>query len=646
MCRRLAILFALTVADPFSAAHAETVRTRVAVEGDRIAAAKRYIAQHFDAFGVSSATLKLSSQTKLEEGGVVLRFEQLGGRLPVVSAGVSVVIVDGHIVVATGKLRTISKVTAGRPISLEHAKNTLLETRPDARVTAARLGLRDVKPVARPVWVLRATTLSPLDMVRVEIDGLDGKLLRGVSIKRHARFSVKGQAYMHNPTTGNVQEVTLQGIDNESLILKGEYADVSRCGANLRGNSLSCDRKAMLGEDRSYLHLAPEEPSVEDAFAEVHTYFHVDSFHRWLKSRFSFERQGRDQQIKVYVNYHYIDANGDLRGMSNAFFGDLDGDGKGDLVFGQANRDFAYDADVIYHEFTHSAVEETSGLRMDFDDLGLNIMPAALNEGFADLLSSVYIGDGAVGEYAGGSYGSMSIRDLSGKMRRCPEDLVGESHADGLIWGRLNWAIRESVGDKRLFDTVLYATMVGVQKTSSFSEAAAVLSGIANAKDGALGAIVDEEIKRFGLDSGCKRIVTLQEGTPRRIYLFQAFGDFTPAPLQYRIDVPQDATKMRIYFTTLTRRGQKAPKQVVGGFVRKGQPGQLCAARAQCETLPWAAKPVCSSLSRMPKTKTCSRQGRATTWSRSTSLRRSTRPSRSKWRSTAPRPHPCCPTSA
>jgi hypothetical protein len=58
------------------------------------------------------------------------------------------------------------------------------------------------------------------------------------------------------------------------------------------------------------------------------------------------------------------------------------------MVFGQgATADYAYDATVMYHEFTHGVVFAWGGFNRNIDALGGLTEPAAVNEGTADSMA-------------------------------------------------------------------------------------------------------------------------------------------------------------------------------------------------------------------------------------------------------------------
>ena len=115
-------------------------------------------------------------------------------------------------------------------------------------------------------------------------------------------------------------------------------------------------------------------------------------------------------------------------------------------VFFQGDRDFAYDGDVVFHEFMHAV---TTSLVNKLNSLGINQWgihsePGSLNEGWSDYFAAAFNNKPAIGSYAAirGGFGEASMRDVDNKLR-CPEDVIGEIHNDGLVWSGALWEIRQ-----------------------------------------------------------------------------------------------------------------------------------------------------------------------------------------------------------
>lgn len=117
-------------------------------------------------------------------------------------------------------------------------------------------------------------------------------------------------------------------------------------------------------------------------------------------------------------------------------------------VFFQGEKDFAYDGDVVFHEFMHaittSLVNKLNSLGLD--KWGIHSEPGSLNEGWSDYFSAAFTNDANIGEYAAirGGEGEASLRNIDNKAR-CPDNIIGEIHNDSQVWSGALWAIRKRV---------------------------------------------------------------------------------------------------------------------------------------------------------------------------------------------------------
>jgi hypothetical protein len=120
-------------------------------------------------------------------------------------------------------------------------------------------------------------------------------------------------------------------------------------------------------------------------------------------------------------------------------------------VFFQGDRDFAYDGDVVFHEFMHAV---TTSMVNKLNSLGINQWgihsePGSLNEGWSDYFAAAFSNRPAIGSYAAirGGFGEASMRDIANNLR-CPHDVIGEIHNDGLVWSGALWQIRQAINKK------------------------------------------------------------------------------------------------------------------------------------------------------------------------------------------------------
>lgn len=524
------------------------------------------IHQHAEYFGMKSPTLQISRTHALPDGQV-LRFQQTYNGLPVVGGEISAVMQQGRIIALTGQLfrprthvRQLKSSSLPVLLTREQAEQAIKRELPTAFVRHASLAYwaGDIFE-HQVVWRMDVATTQPFGLWEVFLGGRSGKILWKYSTIQQAEAKI----YEINPLKGSLVQKTLQGLSTTAL--NGQYADVY--WGTLIGNTLTSGRRAKPDTTGDYLNYAPLESSFEDAFAEVQAYYYADTFHRWLVKTFSFARPD-NQQIKIWVNFREKESTNSSWEPANAFCGDLDGDNRPDLVFGQGSKDYAYDGDVLAHEFTHSIIVQTSALIPYVDEFGLNLLPLTLNEGFADLFPAIYTEDSTIAEYALGS----QARSLVGSAS-CPDNLTGDPHLDGLIWTRGIWTVRSQQSNKTVFDQLLYKTMVSLTPHANFSDAASLFVKFAQEKDANIASLLSAEFKKRGVDT-CSRILPLKPNEIKRGYI-QTKAMFTGinfglSALQYKIEVPQTAVKL-----DLSTQGLQTLKGNISAYVRRAEPVKL-----------------------------------------------------------------------
>ncbi len=278
-----------------------------------------------------------------------------------------------------------------------------------------------------------------------------------------------------------------------SLIgMPGEY-DVPLCSPiqmankNLNGNYIYEDLTKTDSLD-DYLLFDTEKMTFQkiDRSAEVTMYYHTTKVYSYLtglgvpgfsKLGGHIDKQNGDKKVplSVVANFQMPDFQALFTGghklnpMDNAFFtpanpmmsmvlGEFGIEGEM-LVFGQGTKgDFAYDGDVVYHEFGHATANTTAELAMGaFPDLyGLSNEPAGIHEGIADTVSFIMSGDPCLGEYISGAIGYSKGDDGFACMRHAEntmlvnENFTGESHHDGLPLVAANWALYQLAKEKKI----------------------------------------------------------------------------------------------------------------------------------------------------------------------------------------------------
>ena len=217
----------------------------------------------------------------------------------------------------------------------------------------------------------------------------------------------------------------------------------------------------------------------EDVYPEIALYYHMTKIYDYLaglglKEYTELPNHGGTKPIVGIANFqmmgYYSGYNtSDLKPMDNAFFskydpafaemfyGDFEYNESDALVFGQGpNADFAYDGDVIYHEFGHGVVDGIARFAYEgwADEYGFTNEIMGMNEGMADVFSFIITEDPCLAEYVAKGTGQKGgAVELDGKLclrtttnpNRVNEDFNGESHNDGLPLVGAHWEIYQKM---------------------------------------------------------------------------------------------------------------------------------------------------------------------------------------------------------
>ena len=378
---------------------------------------------------------------------------------------------------------------------------------PGAQVSAPELWVLPTASGGRLVYHVHVK--QALRSWRVTVDAITGEVLQELDLRREA----SGWVYEKSPANSDLIDVEITDLDGDEIVMEGTYAHVYQM--TMDGGVVTMEQLAEPDGDGNFYY-EPEDPSVDDAFVEVHTYHHITEL-----SHFFEDVHGHPMidAADVAVNYH----DPDLGYYDNAYYSD-DGDGTATLVFGQGEVfDFAYDSDVVAHEFGHFVIQTRTEMLMDFityDEFGWNNAPGGIHEGLADYWAGTYQGDPVVGEY---TISRSMDNDLT-----CPADLDGEVHSDGEIVGAAAWDIHEIVG-KDAADAIVYGGLGLVSNMPSFAELAESF------ETGAADLVADGEITQDDADAihtaledrgmlACGRWLPLTDGEPFEFHLAHVMG--------------------------------------------------------------------------------------------------------------------------
>ncbi len=401
----------------------------------------------------------------------------------------------------------------------------------------ARLG-------GRAVWRVDLLTSAPVVPVRAWIDAADGAVLW---LEDRRRTAI-GRVYDPNPIVAPAPlEVPLVDLVSPTS-LEGTYVIAHSC-LPLASDCVAGHRAAPDAAG-DYL-FDPLEGDPQDPFAEVMAYVHGDRTARFFGTDLGFAWTcGGRTEVRLIAN---VQAGAGVP-VDNAYAADIDGDGCAEVLLGQGRlADFAYDADVIYHELTHAVVDRIAALDVAFDRWGIDQTPLALDEGTADYFSATVSGDPEAAEYVAGRYAAVTIGGSevalrsADNARRCPNDLAGEPHYDGQIWSGTGWELRARLGRAKA-DPLMFAAVGLLPPSADFADVATALRAAAGALSqmnvlsaGDL-AVVDAVVARRGL-TGCARWVPLDDGAAHLVVVAstESLGGFVselPASIGHVVAPP------------------------------------------------------------------------------------------------------------
>lgn len=330
-----------------------------------------------------------------------------------------------------------------------------------------------------------------------------------------------------------------------NCIDKKTVKPVSFIGIDLDVHVCDLEQVASADGDGNYVYAPSDEAGSaearEDAFSEVSIYYHAAkayAFFRGLQGDGAAQVVA-DKPLRLVANLQIPAGlmSGDLKTAAdpdvpldtfqNAFFSpaggglgslfqQLYGIDSGALWFGQGpTRDYAYDGDVVYHEFTHAVVDATLKLgAWHLDARGAVDAPGAMNEGLADYFSSAITGDPDVGEYASVDLGGTqtAIRTLAND-DRCPTAILGEVHADSTLFSGALWTARTSLpeADRAAFDRALYKAMRANagREDLGYEDLAELFLATLKTDHPAGQAALEAAMKDRGILPACERVVPL-----------------------------------------------------------------------------------------------------------------------------------------
>ena len=426
------------------------------------------------------------------------------------------------------------------------------------------ISLRRPATARRVVWPAAAAyrawlvdlPLNPLPLtLRAVVHAGTGRTTGWTRLDRSLN---RAEVYETNPVTSDLADVELPWLLPDSEVLEGLYADVARC--RVRDGECRQRRTALADADGDFRYPPDDDDgSLQDPFAEVSAYWHVN------RIRGVFRELGLPLEalpgLQVWVN---------LADMDNAAYSPAEPM----LLLGQGERDFAYDGDIVYHEYTHGVVSVTAELQSvsGGDEQVFDYLPGALNEGLADQFSTALSGNPRLGEYAGGYGLDGEVRTMEGDAR-CPDDQIGEEHQDSQPWAQALWEVLGTLGQERFF-TLSWSVLTTLLPDSGPADAAVVLQLLAEEELPAADATaIAAALEGHGLER-CRGVVKLGAGGTHTALAISS-DDLTqgelafemPAHLQFSVEVERAGSEI------LIDKAVQCPRECPQAtWIRRGRP--------------------------------------------------------------------------
>lgn len=374
-----------------------------------------------------------------------------------------------------------------------------------------------------------------------------------------------GAVYDPNPTVSNgeLSEVELLGLVGDMSRLEGGLARVVSCQDEDDGCT---SVQHALADDGGDFFYTPNEAAAVDPFAEVNAYYHIVKAATYFVDRHDVVWTCPCGTNDLSVILNYGSTQNEASALAVYVSHRCDSFRCGAILLGkgvdaeQRTRNFAYDGDVLYHEYAHGIIDERNGNQgVLVDAQGASYEPGAVREGGADYFAASISGDPLIAEYLEG-IGFMpdegALRRIDQPLR-CPQDLTGQMHKDGRILGAALWEIRELLAPD-VADAMILATLLSVGAEPTFSTVAERLLAEATQlmTDATISAVQWQSVSDILMNAGltdCERILTLSEvehiaysGEP--LVTLQSGGI---APLHFKLSVPEHVVDIEFNVSTL-----------------------------------------------------------------------------------------------
>ena len=278
-----------------------------------------------------------------------------------------------------------------------------------------------------------------------------------------------GRVFFPNPVAQLHNEGLTDQKDADYAALQPAYKTVTL--TDLDGSGFLRGRWANVASETGSPAYSPTNTFLynrsQDEFEQVMAYYWVTQAQLYIQ-RLGFGSTRRP------VNAESQDIRINQYGADNSFWTNHP---KDEIRFGKGGVDDAEDAEVILHEYGH-AIQDAQ-----VANFGSSPEGGAIGEAFGDYWAVTVTDTVAhngfdvpcVADWDSVSYTSGPSHCLRriDTDKHYPEDVVGEVHADGEIWSRALWDIRNALGSTQA-DTIILESQFSFAPDTTFAQAAAV----------------------------------------------------------------------------------------------------------------------------------------------------------------------------
>jgi hypothetical protein len=305
-----------------------------------------------------------------------------------------------------------------------------------------------------------------------------------------------GQVFLPNPVAFLQDQSLTDRKDADYAALQPAYRTVTL--TNLDGSGYLRGDWANIRSETGDPAYSPNNTFIygrdDDRFEQVMAYYWVTAAQKYIQSL------GFGSALRP-INMESQDIRINQWGADNSYSWD-----KHDVLrFGKGGVDDAEDAEVILHEYGH-AIHDSQ--MTPFGGFGQSLEAGAIGEGFGDYwavtVSNVVAptaDPACVADWDAVSYTSGVPHCLRRVDRdlHYPDDLVGRVHADGQIWSRALWDIRNRLGNVTADTLILEAQFDFAPDTSMPAAAAATVAAAARLFGAGTAAMVQAVFQERGL---------------------------------------------------------------------------------------------------------------------------------------------------